>query len=195
VADVYKDLIQSVGEEMEMPRDAPVVDFMDWLANELATLNEHMNVGREYASMISLRAFAQALTECGCDHVDKVEIKDPLSYWIAPNQAHDAAKRFFDGFWHPRGRDLALLRAAMTRGKVCSLVVKACFVSIGLTCFGAILAGLERPVFNPGMSSNVRSFWPDLKPKRARLGFPLAQHGPDLIRTSYPPERTQAWNE
>lgn len=29
VVDVYKDLIQSVGEETEAPSDAPVVDFMD----------------------------------------------------------------------------------------------------------------------------------------------------------------------
>lgn len=118
VANVYKELTQSVGEETEAPSDAPVVDFMDWLANELATLGDHMAVGREYASMISLRSFAQALAESGCDHIDKVEIKDPQSYWNAPGHAHDASKRSFDGFWHPGGRDLALLRAAMTRGKV-----------------------------------------------------------------------------
>lgn len=62
-----------------MPHDVPVVDFMEWLANELATLSDHMAVGREYASMISLRTFATDLTECGCDHIDKVQIKEPLS--------------------------------------------------------------------------------------------------------------------
>jgi hypothetical protein len=35
---MYKDLIESVGEESETSRDAPVVDFMEWLANELATV-------------------------------------------------------------------------------------------------------------------------------------------------------------
>ena len=69
-----------MGEETEAPRDAPVVDFIEWLANELATVSDYMAVGREYASFISLCAFNQVLEECGCDHLDKVEIKDPQSY-------------------------------------------------------------------------------------------------------------------
>lgn len=77
VVNVYKELIQSVGEEMEAPRNAPVVDFMDLLANELATLSDYMAVGREYASMILLHAFAQALAKSGCDHINKVKIEDP----------------------------------------------------------------------------------------------------------------------
>lgn len=32
-ANVYKDLIESVGEELDAPCDANVVDFMEWLAN------------------------------------------------------------------------------------------------------------------------------------------------------------------
>jgi hypothetical protein len=74
---VYKELIESVGEETEAPSDALVVDFMEWLANELATMSDYMTVGWEYASFVSLRAFAQALEECGCDHLEKHEIKDP----------------------------------------------------------------------------------------------------------------------
>ena len=64
-----------MGEDMELPSDAPVVNFMEWLANELATMSD-MTVGREYASFVSLHAFAQALEECRCDHLDKVKIKD-----------------------------------------------------------------------------------------------------------------------
>ena len=77
-----------------------------------------MTTGREYASFISLHAFAQALEECGCDHLDKLEIKDLQTYWNAPSRAHEAGQRFFEGFWHPGGRDLALLRATMSYGKV-----------------------------------------------------------------------------
>ena len=66
---VYKDLLESFGEETEAPSDAPVVDFMEWLANELATVSEYMTIGRDYASFVSIRAFAQALEECGCDHL------------------------------------------------------------------------------------------------------------------------------
>jgi hypothetical protein len=41
---MYKDLIESVGEESEAPRDAPVVDFMEWLENELAIMSNHMTI-------------------------------------------------------------------------------------------------------------------------------------------------------
>jgi len=96
---MYKDLIESVGEELEAPRDAPIVDFMKWLANELATVSDYMTIGREYASFVLLHAFAQALEECGCDHLEKFEIKDPQTYWNAPSHAHEAGQRFFEGFW------------------------------------------------------------------------------------------------
>ena len=76
-ANVYKELIESVGEETEAPSDVPVVDFMEWLANELATVSDYMTIGQEYASFVSLHAFAQALEECGYNHLEKVEIKDP----------------------------------------------------------------------------------------------------------------------
>jgi hypothetical protein len=53
-----------MGEETEAPRDAPIVDFMEWLANELATVSDYMTVGWEYASFVSLHSFTQALGEC-----------------------------------------------------------------------------------------------------------------------------------
>ena len=115
---MYKDLIEIVGEESKAPRDDLVVDFMEWLANELATVSDYMTVGQEYASFVSLCAFAQALEECGCDHLEKFEIKDPKTYWNAPSHAHEVGQRFFEGFWHLGGSDLALLRAAMSHGKV-----------------------------------------------------------------------------
>lgn len=95
VANIYKEMIQSVSKELETPHNMPVVDFMGWLAGELAALGDHMMVGQEYVSMILLRAFATSLAECGCDHIDKVEIKGPLPYWNATNFMHNAAKRFF----------------------------------------------------------------------------------------------------
>ena len=39
-------------------------------------MSDYMTVGWEYASFVLLHTFAQALEECGCDHLDKVEIKD-----------------------------------------------------------------------------------------------------------------------
>lgn len=58
VADAYKDLILSVGVEAEPPVDAPTGGFLSWLAAELRTVADLMVVGREYASMESLRAFS-----------------------------------------------------------------------------------------------------------------------------------------
>lgn len=100
---VYRELIESMGEEMEAPDDAPIVDFMEWLANELATVSDYKTIGPEYASFVSHRTFAQALEECRCDHLDKYEVKVPQSYWNAPSRAHEVQKRFFEGFWCPRG--------------------------------------------------------------------------------------------
>ena len=80
-----------------MPSDARVVDFMEWLANELATISYYMAIGQECASFISIRAFAQALEECGCDHLDKVEVKDPQSYWNAPSHRMTGRKCFLMG--------------------------------------------------------------------------------------------------
>jgi hypothetical protein len=34
-----------MGKELEAPRDAPIIEFMEWLVNELAAMNGHMTVG------------------------------------------------------------------------------------------------------------------------------------------------------
>jgi hypothetical protein len=62
--------------ETEAPSDALVVDFMEWLVNELATMSDYMTIEQEYTSFVLLHAFAQALEECGCDHPKKFKIKD-----------------------------------------------------------------------------------------------------------------------
>lgn len=70
VADLYQDLLLSVGEDADAPQDVQLSEFLRWLSGELMVLGEHMSVGRDYASMESLRAFAQAVTETGCDHLN-----------------------------------------------------------------------------------------------------------------------------
>ena len=132
---VYKDLLESIGEETETPSDALVIDFMEWLANELATVSEYMMIGWDYASFVSIHAFAQALEECGCDHLEKFEINDPQSYWNAPARAHETGKRFFDGSWRPRSRTS---QAAMTYGKVTTFSLFVYFRS--MVCEKALLS-------------------------------------------------------
>lgn len=79
-------------------------------------LNEHMSTGRDYASLESLHAFAQAITETGCDHLGKIKAKEAKHYWASALEANEAAVAFFDSFWRAGGRDLALFRARLSRG-------------------------------------------------------------------------------
>lgn len=73
-----------------------------------------MAIGRDYASMESLRAYSQALQDVSCDHFAKLEIKQVKAYWTPSKEANSAAIRFFVSFWRPGGRDIALLRAALS---------------------------------------------------------------------------------
>lgn len=118
IAASYQDLLMSVGEETETLRDILVVDFLTWLANELAIVGNHMAVGKDYSSMESLRAFAQALKDKGCDHFDKVEVQERrLLGSFGGSQCH--RHQLFDAFWRPGGHDLVLLRATLSCGQVC----------------------------------------------------------------------------
>jgi hypothetical protein len=80
------------------------------MANELATINHYMTVGREYASLESVRAFTQVLEEVGCDHLEKFEVKDAERYCNASPHAHEAGLRFYSCFWRPGGQDLGFFK-------------------------------------------------------------------------------------
>lgn len=118
VSGVYQDLLMSVGEETDVPKDIQVSNFLRWLSGELTVLNDHMSIGCDYASMESLRAFAQAMTATGCDHLNKIEVKEVKHYRASVLEANEAAVSFFDGFWRSDGRDLALLCAGLSHGQV-----------------------------------------------------------------------------
>lgn len=77
-----------------------------------------MAIGRDYASMESLRAYSQALQDASCEHFAKVEVKEAKTYWTPLEEANSAAIRIFEAFWRPGGRDIALLRAALSQGQV-----------------------------------------------------------------------------
>lgn len=86
-----------MGVETEAPEETVVSSFMP----RLATLESRMTIGREYASIISLQAFAKALEDGKCDHFNKVEIRDLNTYWKVLDEAHVAAKKIFDDYWCP----------------------------------------------------------------------------------------------
>jgi hypothetical protein len=81
---MYKDLIESVGEESEAPRDAPVVDFMEWLENELAIMSNHMTIRREYASFVSLRTFHSSFGRVRVWSSQKVRDQGPADLLECP---------------------------------------------------------------------------------------------------------------
>jgi hypothetical protein len=74
---------------------------MEWLANELATVSDYMTTGCKYALFESIRAFAQALEKCGCDHLEKFEIDDLQTYWSASAAPMKLEKGFSMGSGAP----------------------------------------------------------------------------------------------
>lgn len=117
----HRGLCEYIGEDSDGPGDVPLSEFLDLLTNELSVLGNHMVMGCEYTSMISLRALSQALVEQECEYLGLVEVTDPEFYYKVTDKAQSAAMKFFNDYWRPGGRDVALLRAALTRVKVIPL--------------------------------------------------------------------------
>lgn len=116
VSDTYKDVLMGVGEEAEPPIDIPVARFLTCLSTELRTLTDHMVIGRDYATMESLRAYSQVLQDASCEHFTEVEVKEAKTYCTPSEEANSAAVCFFEAFWRPDACNIALLRMALSRG-------------------------------------------------------------------------------
>lgn len=80
-----------------------------------------MAIGRDFASMESLRAYSQALQDASCDHFAKVEVKEAKAYRTLSEEANTTVVRFFESFWRLGGHDIALLRGPLSHGQVTSL--------------------------------------------------------------------------
>jgi hypothetical protein len=96
--DAYLQLLMGAGEEADSPKNISVNDSLAWLANELDILGDHMAIGREYASIESLRAFAQSIIDSGCKHFGSMAVKEAKAYWACDLEASAAAIKFFDAF-------------------------------------------------------------------------------------------------
>lgn len=97
--DAYLQLLMGAGEEADSPKNISVNDdSLAWLANELDILGDHMAIGREYASIESLRAFAQSMIDSGCKHFGSMAVKEAKAYWACDLEASAAAIKFFDAF-------------------------------------------------------------------------------------------------
>lgn len=83
-----------------------------------------MTLGRDFAMVTAFKAVCTGLFNAGCDHLEHLEVKDVDHYWQAPTEANLVSNRFFDSFWSMGGNDMAIMSAALSRGKV-----MFCFVS------------------------------------------------------------------
>lgn len=116
VLEAYKCLVEGIGSEVVVPHDLPLSGFLSWLAEELKFFEAFQSIGRGYAFLESLGAFAQCLIDTGCEHQVGVTIQERQHYWSRSQGAKAAVARFYDEFWMKGGRDLALIRAALSRG-------------------------------------------------------------------------------
>ena len=112
-------MVQGVGAELVPPEETVSLrESMRWLANELEGLEGLMESGREFVCLETLRAFAASLRSAGCEHLALAEPKELKEYWTLDSESHAFAEKFFDNFWLACGRDLALLRAALSGSQV-----------------------------------------------------------------------------
>lgn len=116
----YERLLLGVGEEVEVQEGVSIHASLEWQAEELDGLGDHMATGRSYASLETLRAFCQGLLEAGCDHFHKVKAQHPRHYWETAEAPNAAAMNFFEDYWLAGGRFLAFLQDALSNANVSS---------------------------------------------------------------------------
>lgn len=107
-------MVSGVGGESELPADLSLKDLTKWLATEMEGLEATINAGKEHICMEALRDFAHSLKIGGCNHIENVPALDLLTYWRGDPEEWSFACKFFDDYWLSCGRDLPILRAALT---------------------------------------------------------------------------------
>lgn len=68
VTDIYNSFVISVGAETSVPEDLDLAKFLPWLHKELLALEGYTAMGRDYASIAFLQAFAKALEDVDYEH-------------------------------------------------------------------------------------------------------------------------------
>lgn len=77
-----------------------------------------MNLGRDFAAVTTFKAVCEGLNEASCDHVEHLDLSDVNCYCRVLPEANAIGKKLFAEFWSCGGNDMAVLSAAMSRGKV-----------------------------------------------------------------------------
>lgn len=123
--------------------DYSASSFMDWLLGEISALEGHKTLGRDFAAVTAFKAVCAGLLEASCDHLEHLDLSDVDRYFKVLAEANSIGGRFFNSFWSMGGNDIAIMNAALSRGKVLACSVSFSFVlSFSLFAFVAKLNAL-----------------------------------------------------
>ena len=49
---------------------------MDWLLDEVSTLEDHMTLGRDFAIVTAFKAVCTGFSKASCDHLEHLDLLD-----------------------------------------------------------------------------------------------------------------------
>jgi hypothetical protein len=82
-------------------------------------MEERLRLGRDFSAVTAFKAICTGLIKMDCSHVKDLDADEVMAYWHTDPAANEISRRFFAGFWSEGGNDLAAIRAACSRSKVC----------------------------------------------------------------------------
>jgi hypothetical protein len=115
----YRHSMMTIGSEVEVAPEADPKSFFAWLRQEFSAMEERLRLGRDFSAVTAFKAICTGLIKMGCPHVKDLDADEVMAYWHTDPAANEISRRFFAGFWSEGGNDLAAIRAACSRSKVC----------------------------------------------------------------------------
>lgn len=91
---------------------------MSWLRTEANTLEGHMTLGCDFATVITFHALGKALLDVVCDHLENLSVTDVDHYCWLPLVANSIGKKFFEEFWQQGQKDMAMMKGACSHAQV-----------------------------------------------------------------------------
>lgn len=77
-----------------------------------------MTLGRDFSTVPAFKAVCEGLHSTGCDHVEHLDLNDVNHFGQISAEENAVSKRLFMEFWCASGNGMAVLSAALSRGKV-----------------------------------------------------------------------------
>jgi len=82
-----------------------------------------MTLRRDFAMVTAFKSVCVGLSEASCDHLEHLDLSDVDRYFQVSAEANSIAEKFFNSFWSMGGNDMAIMNAALSRGKVLAYLV------------------------------------------------------------------------